>query len=97
MFAHMRVVTTPTGMQTLRGNIRVLCRVRPCREGQTNAIELCPDHPGSLTVSQVDKGRSTLFEFNDVCGPTWSQEDVFEVRTCVSLLESDADALSQGT
>lgn len=67
-------------LQTLRGNIRVVCRVRPPRNG-VNVTALDADQPGSMTVTHPDKDRrSRHFEFNDVLGARSSQADVFEVR-----------------
>lgn len=72
-------------MQTLRGNIRVVCRVRPAagcdaEDGATAcAVRVHDEEPGVLTLVDAPRERQTQFEFNDVAGPACSQEDVWQV------------------
>ena len=57
-------------LQALRGNIRVLCRVRPGVSGEAQAIE-CP-LPGELVVTAPDR-RPQTFEFPAVFAPVATQ------------------------
>ena len=55
-------------LQVLRGNIRVICRVRPSAETSVLAFPL----PGSITVAPPDRAIRD-FEFNACFGPESSQ------------------------
>ncbi|XP_053743724.1 kinesin-like protein KIFC3 isoform X2 [Synchiropus splendidus] len=63
----------------LRGNIRVLCRVKPVlkedqhQEGQSVVVTA---HPNNLTV--LSKGKSRVFELDKVFHPQATQEEVFQ-------------------
>ena len=57
-------------LQALRGNIRVLCRVRPGVAGEAQAID-CP-LPGELVVTAPDR-RPQTFEFPAVFAPVSTQ------------------------
>ncbi len=57
-------------LQLLRGNIRVLCRVRPATDGEAAAVD-CP-LPGEVVVHLPDK-RPQPFEFSAVFGPEATQ------------------------
>ncbi|XP_049574481.1 kinesin-like protein KIFC3 isoform X2 [Syngnathus scovelli] len=72
----------------LKGNIRVLCRVRPVRGcGEDgDALTYDPDDDGVLYLD--DKGKVTTFELDKVFGPQATQAEVFEevealVTSCV--------------
>lgn len=58
-------------LQLLRGNIRVLARVRPCAGGEAAAVE-CP-LPGEVVVHPGADKRPQAFEFSAVFGPESSQ------------------------
>ncbi|CAN1745768.1 Kinesin-like protein KIN-14L [Linum perenne] len=68
-------------VQDLKGNIRVYCRVRPSfTAGASSAINFVGDD-GSLVIvdpSKPTKDGRRHFLFNQVFGPTASQEDVFD-------------------
>ncbi|KAK9804304.1 hypothetical protein WJX72_006007 [[Myrmecia] bisecta] len=71
-------------LQVLRGNIRVMCRVRPPQASGESAITY--PLPGALCVQPPDK-RSQEFEFDAVFSPHVSQAEVFDevlplVRSC---------------
>lgn len=57
---------------SLKGNIRVFCRVRPTQG--PGSVECLPDR-NSLVVSQG--GKDHLFSYDRVFGPGTSQEEVF--------------------
>ncbi|GBF90584.1 ATP binding microtubule motor protein [Raphidocelis subcapitata] len=72
-------------LQVLRGNIRVLARVRPPQPGARTAVAFPLE--GLLTVSDPASGRAREFEFDAVFGPGADQAAVFEearplVRSC---------------
>ena len=56
--------------QVLKGNIRVMCRVRPAQPGQKSVITYPLE--GLLTVNPGDK-RPQEFEFDHVFGPESTQ------------------------
>eukprot|EP00808_Paulinella_micropora_P003653 g29505.t1 len=69
-------------LQRLRGNIRVLCRVRPQKRGEETCI--VPDTRGNLVHAMASSGRNQEFEFNRVLGPDSRQDQVFaEVQDSV--------------
>ncbi|PWA33665.1 hypothetical protein CCH79_00007652, partial [Gambusia affinis] len=76
----------------LKGNIRVLCRVKPVlkedqhEEGQSVVVTTDPNNESSLTVLNKGKGRS--FELDKVFQPHATQEEVFQeieplVTSCI--------------
>ncbi|KAM9783240.1 kinesin-like protein KIFC3 [Neosynchiropus ocellatus] len=66
----------------LKGNIRVLCRVKPVlkgdqqQEGQSVVVTTDPNNESSLTVQS--KGKSRVFELDKVFHPQATQEEVFQ-------------------
>ncbi|XP_035274266.1 kinesin-like protein KIFC3 isoform X2 [Anguilla anguilla] len=66
----------------LRGNIRVLCRVRPVSQEELNAadaknmVTFDPDDDAVLHLS--NKGKAMSFELDKVFPPQASQEEVFQ-------------------
>ncbi|XP_022530067.1 kinesin-like protein KIFC3 isoform X2 [Astyanax mexicanus] len=66
----------------LKGNIRVLCRVKPVlkedehEEGQTVAVTTDPHNESALTV--LSKGKAKTFELDKVFHPQATQEEVFQ-------------------
>ncbi|XP_041843275.1 kinesin-like protein KIFC3 isoform X2 [Melanotaenia boesemani] len=76
----------------LKGNIRVLCRVKPVlkedqhEEGQSVVVTTDPNNESSLTVLSKKKGR--IFELDKVFHPQATQEEVFQeieplVTSCI--------------
>ncbi|XP_056300990.1 kinesin-like protein KIFC3 isoform X2 [Pseudoliparis swirei] len=76
----------------LKGNIRVLCRVKPVlkedqhEEGQSVVVTTDPNNESSLNV--LNKGKSRLFELDKVFHPQATQEEVFQeieplVTSCI--------------
>ncbi|XP_066546676.1 kinesin-like protein KIFC3 [Amia ocellicauda] len=76
----------------LKGNIRVLCRVKPVlsedqqEEGQTTAVTTDPNNESAVTVRS--KGRAREFELDKVFQPQASQDEVFQeieplVTSCI--------------
>ncbi|KAG2315464.1 hypothetical protein Bca52824_018586 [Brassica carinata] len=80
-------------VQDLKGNIRVFCRVRPIFNNETTKGVI--DHigrDGSLFVmgpSKPQKDARKTFQFNQVFGPTSTQDDVF--RETQPLIRSAMD------
>ncbi|XP_051512525.1 kinesin-like protein KIFC3 isoform X2 [Myxocyprinus asiaticus] len=73
----------------LKGNIRVLCRVRPICPGETdtadtkNLVTIDPDDDAVLYLS--NKGKLMTFELDKVFPPQATQEEVFqEVQSLVT-------------
>uniref|UniRef100_A0A672KKX5 Kinesin-like protein n=1 Tax=Sinocyclocheilus grahami TaxID=75366 RepID=A0A672KKX5_SINGR len=66
----------------LKGNIRVLCRVKPVlkedqhEEGQTVVVTTDPNNESALTV--LSKGKAKNFELDKVFHPQATQEEVFQ-------------------
>ncbi|KAL4646938.1 kinesin-like protein KIFC3 [Arapaima gigas] len=76
----------------LKGNIRVLCRVKPVlkedqhNEGQTVVVSTDPNNESAVTV--LNKGKSRTFELDKVFQPQATQEEVFQeieplVTSCI--------------
>ncbi|XP_019729211.1 kinesin-like protein KIFC3 [Hippocampus comes] len=66
----------------LKGNIRVLCRVKPVlkedqhEDGQSVVVTTDPDNESSLNV--LNKGKGRTFELDKVFHPHAGQEEVFQ-------------------
>jgi hypothetical protein len=75
-------------LQVLRGNIRVICRIRPSTSDEEPALHVDAEEPGLLTVVDAERQRQKRFEFNDVCTAACTQADIFEVRTAGKQLAS---------
>ncbi|XP_030638544.1 kinesin-like protein KIFC3 [Chanos chanos] len=76
----------------LKGNIRVLCRVKPVlkedqhEEGQAVVVTTDPNNESALTV--LNKGKARTFELDKVFHPQATQEEVFQeieplVTSCI--------------
>ncbi|XP_054477828.1 kinesin-like protein KIFC3 [Anoplopoma fimbria] len=76
----------------LKGNIRVLCRVKPVlkedqhEEGQSVVVTTDTNNESSLNV--LNKGKSRIFELDKVFHPQATQEEVFQeieplVTSCI--------------
>ncbi|KAJ0000347.1 hypothetical protein NQD34_012189 [Periophthalmus magnuspinnatus] len=76
----------------LKGNIRVLCRVKPVlkedqhEEGQSVVVTPDPNNESSLTI--LNKGKDRIFELDKVFQPQATQEEVFQeieplVTSCI--------------
>nr|XP_019948803.1 PREDICTED: kinesin-like protein KIFC3 [Paralichthys olivaceus] len=76
----------------LKGNIRVLCRVKPVlkedqhEEGQSVVVTTDPHNESSLSV--LNKGKGRIFELDKVFHPQATQEEVFQeieplVTSCI--------------
>uniref|UniRef100_A0A3B3DL02 Si:ch211-257p13.3 n=1 Tax=Oryzias melastigma TaxID=30732 RepID=A0A3B3DL02_ORYME len=76
----------------LKGNIRVLCRVKPVlkedqhEEGQSVVVATDPNNESSLTV--ISKGKGRIFELDKVFQPQATQEEIFQeieplVTSCI--------------
>ncbi|XP_019444059.1 PREDICTED: kinesin-like protein KIN-14L [Lupinus angustifolius] len=68
-------------VQDLKGNIRVYCRIRPSFRANTKSIMDFVGENGSLLIldpSKTLKDGRKHFQFNEVFGPTASQDEVFE-------------------
>ncbi|XP_061632085.1 kinesin-like protein KIFC3 isoform X1 [Phyllopteryx taeniolatus] len=76
----------------LKGNIRVLCRVKPVlkedqhEEGQSVVVTTDPDNDSSLSV--LSKGKGRIFELDKVFHRQATQEEVFQeieplVTSCI--------------
>ncbi|AWO96691.1 Kinesin-like protein [Scophthalmus maximus] len=76
----------------LKGNIRVLCRVKPVlkedqhEEGQSVVVTTDPHNESSLTV--LNKGKGRIVELDKVFHPQATQEEVFQeieplVTSCI--------------
>ncbi|MBA0699259.1 hypothetical protein Goari_000912, partial [Gossypium aridum] len=68
-------------VQDLKGNIRVYCRVRPFKPGQSNTLSSV-DHMDERTItilthSKNGKEARKAFTFNKVFGPSVTQAEVF--------------------
>ncbi|KAL4517975.1 hypothetical protein Ndes2526A_g02341 [Nannochloris sp. 'desiccata'] len=79
-------------LQTLRGNIRVVCRVRPCLSINSNNTERKPlavsfPMEAAIRVAASER-RVSEYEFSSVLEPHCSQQEVFEevwpaLRSCL--------------
>jgi len=72
-------------LQVLRGNIRVVARVRPLQAGEAEAVEFPAD--GAISVRAPEGKRAQDFEFDAAFPPGATQADVFGqveglVRSC---------------
>ncbi|KAJ0249509.1 Calponin homology domain-containing protein [Hirschfeldia incana] len=79
-------------VQDLKGNIRVFCRVRPIFNSETNGVIDYIGRDGSLFVMdpcKPQKDDRKTFQFNQVFGPTSTQDDVF--RETKPLIRSVMD------
>ncbi|XP_006296893.2 kinesin-like protein KIN-14L [Capsella rubella] len=79
-------------VQDLKGNIRVYCRVRPIFNSEMNGVIDYRGKDGSLIVldpSKPYKDARKTFQFNQVFGPTATQDDVF--RETKPLIRSVMD------
>ncbi|XP_017281995.1 kinesin-like protein KIFC3 [Kryptolebias marmoratus] len=76
----------------LKGNIRVLCRVKPVlkedqhEDGQSVVVTTDPNNESSVAV--LSKGKSRVFELDKVFHPQAAQEEVFQeieplVTSCI--------------
>ncbi|XP_034553921.1 kinesin-like protein KIFC3 [Notolabrus celidotus] len=76
----------------LKGNIRVLCRVKPVlkedqrEEGQSVVVTTDPNNESSLNI--LNKGKDRIFELDKVFQPQATQEEVFQeieplVTSCI--------------
>lgn len=67
-------------MQELRGNIRVVCRVRPRFAKEDGSVVDVQDvEPGTMVVSDALKARKKRFDFDRICREECSQSEIFEV------------------
>ncbi|ESQ49038.1 hypothetical protein EUTSA_v10019993mg [Eutrema salsugineum] len=79
-------------VQDLKGNIRVYCRVRPIFNSEMKGVIDYIGKDGSLFVvdpSKPQKDARKTFQFNQVFGPTTTQDDVF--RETQPLIRSVMD------
>jgi aldehyde:ferredoxin oxidoreductase len=90
-------LSTTTVRQVLRGNIRVICRLRPPANDEEPALWTQPDAPGQLTLVDAERKRQRKFEFNEVCPCTTSQEEVFQVRVSVQSCKARVANVAQLT
>ncbi|CAA7059982.1 unnamed protein product [Microthlaspi erraticum] len=68
-------------VQDLKGNIRVFCRVRPIFNREMKGVIDYIGKDGSLFVvdpSKLQKDARKTFQFNQVFGPTSTQDDVYK-------------------
>eukprot|EP00892_Ulva_mutabilis_P007644 jgi/Ulvmu1/5251/UM022_0044.1 len=66
-------------LQELRGNIRVVCRVRPrFAKEDGSVVDVQEEEPGTMVVSDTLKARKKRFDFDRICGEDCSQSDIFE-------------------
>ncbi|TMW62185.1 hypothetical protein Poli38472_009678 [Pythium oligandrum] len=75
-------------VQELKGNIRVLCRVRPISKGEISngSKAVCKFTPEEITVTG-EKGKVKTWEFDHVFDTNSSQEELFaEVRPLVTSI-----------
>jgi kinesin family protein C2/C3 len=73
-------------LQTLRGNIRVVCRVRPC-EIKNKPLAVSFPMEAAIRVAASER-RISEYEFSSVLEPQSTQQDVFEevwtaLRSCL--------------
>jgi len=79
-------------VQSLKGNIRVFCRIRPLlgkelENGETEAVKIIDEM--TLRCEDPETGKENTFNFDRVFDPSASQEVVFdEMRTlCLSAMD----------
>ena len=65
-------------VQELRGNIRVMCRVRPKVGDETGEIICSVPMEGAITVQNLRKRREKTWEFDEVFSPAQSTSDLFK-------------------
>jgi kinesin family member C2/C3 len=68
--------------QVLKGNIRVMCRVRPAQPTHKSVISYPLE--GLLTISPGDR-RPQEFEFDHVFGPQSTQVGTLSLESCSML------------
>lgn len=76
-------------VQSLRGNVRVLCRVRPVLASEVSH-EVVVKYPGEDCIMlRNSKGREKRWEFNKVLPPAMTNKDIFENVSdlCTSVLD----------
>lgn len=65
---------------SLKGNVRVICRIRPMLKNEKEADRLLHSDlqsPSVLALVNPRSGTRTLHEYDRVLGPTASQEETF--------------------
>ena len=65
-------------VQEYRGNIRVMCRVRPKLEDETGEMICSVPMEGAITVQNLLKRREKTWEFDEVFSPSQTTSDLFE-------------------
>ena len=65
-------------VQEYRGNIRVMCRVRPKLEDETGEMICSVPMEGALTVQNLRTRREKTWEFDEVFSPSQTTSDLFE-------------------
>ena len=65
-------------LQSLKGAMRVYCRVRPLRPGPEAEDGTCLHLRGLGALSLLDKGATKEFQFDHVYGPNSKQEGIFD-------------------
>ncbi|WCJ33436.1 Kinesin-like protein KIN-14L [Euphorbia peplus] len=68
-------------VQDLKGNIRVYCRIRPANSGEKSNIVHYVGEDGSLVILDPLKPKKEgrkVFQFNQVFGPTATQDQVYQ-------------------
>ena len=83
-------------VETLKGSIRVLCRIRPLSkrelsDGHQNAITFPPRKKGALVV-QTNKGKDKFYEFDTTFKPDSTQEQV--AAQVMPLVQSAIDGFN---
>lgn len=69
-------------VQEMRGNIRVVCRVRPrFAKEDRSVVDIQDAEPGIMVVSDDLKARKKRFDFDRICGEECTQSEVFEVQS----------------
>ncbi|KAJ4978704.1 hypothetical protein NE237_009484 [Protea cynaroides] len=68
-------------VQDLKGNIRVYCRIRPTFNAESKGVVDFIGEDGSLVIvdpAKPQRDPEKVFNFNNVYGPTATQEEVFK-------------------
>ena len=65
-------------VQEFRGNIRVMCRVRPKLERESGEMICSVPMEGAITVQNLRKRREKTWEFDEVFSPSQTTSDLFE-------------------